>query len=488
MQGSAVIRDKNMQIQCFGAAGEVTGSCHLVQVGASRVLLDCGLIQGGPKDKIRNRKPFPFDPRSIDAVVLSHAHIDHSGRIPLLMKAGFRGPVYSQNACRDLCEIMLKDSGFLHEKESEWENRKRERKGLPPVEPLYTLQDAEAVMTCFKGLPYQRRLEILPGVELRLSDAGHILGSAIVELWLQEGQQRRKVVFSGDLGHPGAPILRDPAVVGEADLVLMESTYGDRMHRSREETRLEVQEIIAAARRAQGNILIPAFAIGRTQELLYLFGKYHQAWDLQHWRIFLDSPMAIEATEVYLRHSNLYDTEALELFRRNRRLPLLPNLTFSRSTDQSIGLNRIRSGAIIVAASGMCEGGRIKHHLKHNVWRKDCHVIIVGYQARGTLGRRLVDGARYIRLWGEAVQVKATVHTIGGFSAHADQAALVEWYRHFEKRPPLLLVHGEAGAAAVLAQRLRTELHAPVRPARPGESIDLGQPFHSSNISAHKGT
>ena len=462
-----------MDIQICGAASVVTGSCYLLRIGEHQILLDCGLFQGGREIDALNHEPFPFDPSRLDAVILSHAHIDHSGRLPLLVKAGFRGPIYTQRACRDLCRIMLKDSAFLQEKDAEWDNRKRERKGLKSVSPLYTMDDAKACMKQFKGLDYGHRRRILPGVTVRLQDAGHILGSAIVELWLEQGQEQRKLVFSGDLGHAGAPILRDPSIVADADMVLLESTYGDRLHRSRESTLQELQTVLEEALRGQGNILVPAFAVGRTQELLYLFGEHFTEWNLQNWWMFVDSPLAIEATQVYLKHSDLYEPEARKLFRHDRRHPLLPNLQFSRTAQQSMAINRIRSGAFIIAGSGMCTGGRIRHHLKHNVWRRDCHILIVGFQARGTLGRQLVDGAKRIRLWGETIQVKAKVHTIGGFSAHADQDELCRWYGHFKTRPPVVLVHGEPEAAAALQQRLQVDYMAPVRAARLGERIDL---------------
>lgn len=462
-----------MDVRFLGAAGEVTGSCHLIRAGDSQVLLDCGLIQGGRKDEARNAEPFPFDPKQIDAVVLSHAHIDHSGRIPLLVKAGFRGAIYTQHASKDLCRIMLEDAGHLNEREAEWQNRKRERKGLVPVEPLYTVQDARNAMRQFKGVAYGDRKEILPNVAMRLSDAGHILGSAIVEVWLQEGEQQRKLAFSGDLGRVGAPILRDPRIIERADLVLMESTYGNRLHRSPEDTGKEIEGLVDEARHARGNILIPAFAVGRTQGILYEFARNYDAWELGRWQLFLDSPMAIAATEVYAHHADLYDAEAAALWRANGVQSLLPNLHLSRTAAESMGINRIRSGAIIVAASGMCTGGRIKHHLKHNVWRNDCHIIIVGFQARGTVGRALVDGARHIRLWGETMRVAAKVHTIGGLSAHADQDGLVAWYRGFRNRPPLMLVHGESESAQALQERVAEELSGSVRVATQGQQIDL---------------
>jgi len=462
-----------ISVEFFGAAGEVTGSCHLVTVGKYKILLDCGLIQGRAEDEKRNREAFPFDPASIDTVVLSHAHIDHSGRLPLLIKAGFSGTVYTHRACRDLCRIMLKDSAFLNEKDVEWENRKRARKGLKMVEALYTVDDAALAMKQFKGLVYQQKKRILPNVTLRLNDAGHILGSAIVELWLTDEGQQRKLVFSGDLGRPGMPILEDPVEIPDADLVLMESTYGDRLHRSWGETKNEISDVLSVATRGKGNILIPAFAVGRTQEILYLFAKYYKEWDLNRWQIFLDSPLAIEATRVFMRHSDLFDEETLALWQKNNYQALLPNLNISRTTNQSMALNRVHSGAIIIAGSGMCSGGRIKQHLKHNVWRSDCHVIISGFMARGTLGRTLVDGAEQIKLWGETIQVAASIHTINGLSAHADQTDLKSWYDKFNNRPPVVLVHGEERAQQRLSETLKTELNANVTIAKYGQKIDL---------------
>jgi len=462
-----------LDIQFLGAAGEVTGSCHLLTVRGQRILLDCGLLQGSRQDEARNREPFPFDPREIDAVVLSHAHIDHSGRLPLLCARGYRGPIYTQHASRDLCEIMLRDAAFIAEKDAEWENRKRERKGLPPIEPLFDRADAERVMTHFHGLDYDAFSEILPGVTVCLRDAGHILGSAIVELALVENGLERKLVFSGDLGHPGAEILRDPARIGRADLVVLESTYGDRLHRSHEQTLREMHDILDDARGSRGHVLIPSFAVGRTQDLLYLLGKYHDAWGVDDWPIYLDSPLAIEATEIYLRHTALYDAEARALFARHQRLTGIPRLHFSRTAEQSMALNALDEAAIIIAGSGMCTGGRIRHHLKHNAWRRNCHIVIVGFQAHGTLGRQLVDGARRIRLWGETIKVAATVHTLGGFSAHADQRELVDWYRHIHGAPPVVLVHGEPDAQATLAERLQSECGAPVTIANRGQRVDL---------------
>jgi metallo-beta-lactamase family protein len=462
-----------MDIQFLGAAGEVTGSCHWVRCQDHAVLLDCGLLRGRPRTEIRNREPFPFDPARLDAVVLSHAHLDHSGRLPLLFKQGFRGRIYAQRATADLCRIMLRDAGYLNEKDAEWENRKRQRKHLPPVEPLYTQRDAERVMRCFSPVGYDESFDAAPGIRVRLRDAGHILGSSIVELSLQAKGVRRKVVFSGDLGHRDAPILRDPQAVQEADLVLLEATYGDRLHRPWEATWQEVAGVFRDAAAERGNILIPAFAVGRTQELLYVFKEHFAAWGLDRWQVFLDSPLAIEATEVYGRHWREYDREAQAAHARGGDPFALPNLHISRTSAQSAALNRISSGAIIIAGSGMCEGGRIRHHLKHNVWRQGTHVLIIGFQAAGTLGRQLVEGARNIRLWGETIRVAARVHTIGGLSAHADQAGLLDWCRQIQGKPTVALVHGEPAARDALAEQLQQRFGRRVLKPALGERLDL---------------
>lgn len=462
-----------MNITFYGAAEEVTGSCYLIENQGYRVLLECGLFQGMPKSELRNSEPFAFDPKSIDAVILSHAHIDHSGRIPLLVKSGFSGPIYTQGATRELCNIMLADSAFLNEKEAEWGNRKRVRKGLPLIEPLYTMEDARHAVMQFKAVDYNTEHEIVPGVRFKLRDAGHILGASIVELVLSEGGVERTLVFSGDLGQNGVPILCDPEKVASADIVMMESTYGDRIHRSWKDTLEELKGVLRSAKHNKGNVLIPAFTVGRTQEILYLFSRYFDEWELGRWQIFLDSPMAIDATEIYSKYDDLYDREARKTFSKKGDFFYLPNFHFSKTTEDSMKLNQIRSGAIIIAGSGMCTGGRIKHHLKHNLWRRECHLIISGFQARGTLGRSIVDGAKYVRLWGETIKVASTVHTVGGLSAHADQHGLLNWYKKIKGVPPVILVHGEPDAQSVLRQRLQDELGAKVTIAKPRMKLDL---------------
>ena len=458
-----------MHLEYFGAAAEVTGSCHILHVGGRKVLLDCGLIQGGRRDEARNRDPFPFDAVGIDAVVLSHAHLDHCGRLPLLVKRGFRGPVYAQEASCELAAILLADAAHLQERDAEYQSRKTGKK----VKPLYTLAEGERVMRQMRGVKYREVFEVIKGVKVRFRDAGHILGSCVVEVWVEEGGPERKIVFSGDLGQYDTPILRDPEPIDRADVVLMESTYGGRRHRDREETVAELGELLTSDRSRQGNILVPAFSIGRSQEILYQLGKHYDEWDLGRFRIFLDSPMAIEASKVYWEYTHLYDEEATRLRLENGGMPLLPNLTLSRQVEESMGINRIRSGAIVIAGSGMCNGGRIVHHLKHNLEREETQVLITGYQAQGSLGRRLVDGNEIVRIHGRQIPVRATIHTIGGLSAHGDQDDLARWYECMENRPPVYLVHGEVEAQAAfqayLGKRNGAEVHLP----KPGEILDL---------------
>jgi metallo-beta-lactamase family protein len=463
-----------MQLEFFGAAGEVTGSCHVIDCGGRRLLLDCGLIQGGPAPDERNRQPFPFTAADIDAVVLSHPHIDHCGRLPLLHRRGFRGPVFATPACRDLARILLMDSAAMQARDAERETRKRQRNGRGPVvEPLYTADDAEAVLGLIRTVPYHRDQEVLPGVTLTFRDAGHILGSASVWLRLAEGGLERTLVFSGDLGQYDSPILCDPEAGPRADLVLLESTYGGRLHRDRPATLVEFGEILRAARRDGGNVLIPAFAVGRSQDILYEMGTHFDAWGLADWRIFLDSPMAIDASEVYWRHPELFDEEAREMKLRSKGMPALPNLTLCRSVEESMAINRMPGGAIVIAGSGMCTGGRIVHHLKHNLSRPECDVIFTGFQAAGTLGRAIVDGREEVRIHGSPVRVAARVHTLGGFSAHGDQADLLRWYAGVGGRPPVWLVHGETESSEALRDVLRAS-GATAEVARPGLRVDLG--------------
>jgi len=458
------------ELQFLGATERVTGSLYLVSAGNSRILLECGLVQGAQDEEARNREPFPFSVGDIDAVVVSHSHIDHSGRIPLLVKQGYTGPVYTHEASKALCDIMLPDAGYLNEKEAEWENKKRARKGKGRIAPLYTRADAETSIDQFRGLEYDVPTEIAAGLTLTLYDAGHILGASIVQLEYDDKDGKRTLVFSGDLGYRDAPLMDPTTRIAHADAVLMESTYGDRDHRPISETIAELADVFESASAAQGNILIPAFTVGRTQDLLYLMAEHFDAWNLGRWKIFLDSPMGISATRVYSQFRHLF---AATLFEPKSDYPDLPNLYATRTAEESMTINEIEAGAIIIAGSGMCTGGRILHHLKNNIWRPQCHFVIVGYQAIGTLGRRLVDGADEIKLWGDAYRVRAQRHTIGGLSAHGDQTDLVDWYGSFENRPPVYLVHGEDRGQRPLLEKLKADLGAPAHIARYQQKITV---------------
>jgi len=462
-----------MQIEFYGATSGVTGSCHIVRCAGKTILLDCGLIQGRRKDMENNRNPFPFAPDRIDAVVLSHGHIDHSGRIPLLVRQGYSGPIYAQNATADLLDILLQDSAFLQEKDAEYTNKRLKRKKKPPVEPLYTVKDAQAALKNVIGLRYHEQTEILPGIQIRYQDAGHILGSCCVEVWLNEGDKQRKVVFSGDLGQYDTPILNDPTTITEADHVIMESTYGNRRHRDRQQTIDEIGEIISQATHKRGNLLIPAFSIGRSQEILYYLGKYYDEWELDRWEVFLDSPMAIRASKVYWDYPQLYDEEATRLRRHVNEMPQLRNLHLTSSPQESMAINRIKSGAIIISASGMLTGGRIIHHLKHNISHSGSHIMIVGYQANGTLGRKLVDGQQSVRIHGEEYRVRAQVHTVGGLSAHADTDDLARWAGGFSSNPEVHVVHGEDEAKQAFRDRLGTEFKLRASIPAPGDILEL---------------
>jgi metallo-beta-lactamase family protein len=462
-----------MQIEFYGATSGVTGSCHILHANGQTILLDCGMIQGRREEMERNRRPFPFDPDTIDAVVLSHGHIDHSGRIPLLVKQGYRGPVYAQNATVDLCDILLQDSAHLHEKDAEYENKRRQRKNKPLIEPLYTVDDAKSALQNLVGMRYGEKREILPGVEIRFVDAGHILGSCSVEVWLQENGRQRKVVFSGDLGQYDTPILNDPTTIKEADHVIVESTYGNRRHRDREATITEMGEIIRDAAHHRGNLLIPAFSIGRTQELLYYLGTHYEEWQLDRWHVFLDSPMAIRASKVYWEYPHLYDEEATRLRRQIHEMPHVRNLRLTPTPEESMAINQIKSGAMIISASGMCTGGRIVHHLKHNLARKGAHVMIIGYQAPGTLGRALVDGKPTVRIHGNEYPVRARIHTVGGLSAHADVDDLRRWMSGFTTNPMVHVVHGDDEPKAAFRDLLENDLGLRADVPAPGQVVEL---------------
>ena len=467
-----------MRITFIGAAREVTGSCFLIEASGVRFLVDCGMHQGGREARGRNLEAWPFKPSDIDFVLLTHAHIDHSGLLPRLYALGFRGPVHTTGATADLLSVMLLDSAFIQE--SEWAGVQRERTQDrrhvgAPTELLYTVAQAQACLEQIVGVDYDVDIQPHPLVRCRFRDAGHILGSAIIELWLGESGRTRKLVFSGDLGQPGRPIVRDPTPIEQAEVLVVESTYGNRLHRPLQETIDELVLVIEdTLRRRQGNIIIPAFALGRTQELLFLLADLRRQGRLPSMQVFVDSPMADKVTAITLRHPEFLDDETREILSLRRSSPAGLSLRFTKSVEESMALDRIRAGAIIVAASGMCDAGRIKHHLRHNLARPECAIVIVGFQAEGTLGRRLVDGEKRVRLFGEEHQVRASIHTIGGLSAHADRDALIGWLGNFATPPGrTFVVHGEAatacGFAETVAEKLRWNVEAPT----PGSRFDL---------------
>ncbi len=461
----------------LGAIQQVTGSCYLIETrDGARVLLECGMRQGRREEEAHNSDPFAFDPLTLDAVVISHAHIDHSGLLPRLAAQGYRGPVFATSATCELLELMLIDAAHIQEKDAEWESRWRARLGKSPVRPLYTPADAERVLELRRPVGYGEKVEVARGIQVTFHDAGHILGSAIVELEVQDHGLTRRVVFSGDLGNACTPLMRSPAPLSEADVVLMESTYGDRDHRCDADTLEELAEILAQAHRDGGNVLIPAFSVGRTQDLLFQLGRFYQEGRLPQQVVFLDSPMAIKANAIYQRYHEQFDPVDRELLRDNgvsRVEDWLPVLRCTPRPEDSMAINRIQSGAIIIAGSGMCNGGRIVHHFKHNLWRKECHIVFPGFQARGTLGRAIVDGAPTVRVLRQRIAVRAQVHTLGGFSAHAGQSQLIDWVKHFDHRPELYLVHGEVEKMKVLQQALHDRLQWTANIPEPGEQIAL---------------
>lgn len=461
-----------MKITFHGAAQEVTGSCTMIETGTTRFLVDCGMFQGGREAAGRNRAPFAFDPRSIDFVLLTHAHIDHSGLLPKLWRDGFRGPIYTTPATAELLEIMLRDSAHIQEFDAERAKRHRNR-DRASAEPIYTMADAEAVLGQLHPVNYDEPCSLHGSVRLQLRDAGHILGSAILEIWIKEATHERKLVFSGDLGQPGRPILRDPVPIEDTDILFVESTYGDRLHKNLADTIDEFVTVVNETLQIRkGNVIVPAFAVGRTQELIYYFHHLTRQGRFRHLNIFVDSPMATAVTGVTRSNLELFDKEAKKLAAWHAAGNGIPNLTFVGSVDESRALNTIRSGAIIISASGMCTAGRIKHHLMHNLGRRENAVLITGFQAQGTLGRRLVEGADRVRIFGQDVPVRASIHTLGGFSAHADQAALLDWLGAFKRSPARTFVmHGEPSSSAALANEIKRQLGWHVQTPELGQTV-----------------
>jgi metallo-beta-lactamase family protein len=454
-----------MNITFLGAAKTVTGSCYLVETKDTKFLVDCGMFQGRASEVILNAEPFSFNPGNLDFMLLTHSHIDHSGRIPKLYMDGFKGKIYATKATMQLCGIMLPDSGHIQEIENEWINRKRQRAGRSPVKPLYTVKEATECLGLFKGVAYGEAINITENIRVRFNDAGHILGSAIIEVWIRENGKDTKIVFSGDLGNKGIPILRDPTVIADADYLVVESTYGNKLHTLKKDTeKIErfiniITETIAKG----GNVVIPSFAVGRTQEIIYDLNKYMDVFGdkvnkLLNTPVYVDSPLATSATQIFRENLDCFDEEAKEYIANGDNPLDFPTLKFTQSPEESKKLNEKTESTIIISASGMCDAGRIKHHLKHNLWRKESTILFVGYQAEGTLGRKILDGAPKVKLFGEEISVNARIESIDGFSGHADKAGLLSWIGSFDKKPrKVFVVHGELEIMTEFAQTLTDE-------------------------------
>ncbi|WP_395342031.1 MBL fold metallo-hydrolase RNA specificity domain-containing protein [Ningiella sp. W23] len=462
-------------VKILGAAQEVTGSCHLVESPVlGKVLLDCGMHQGANSIKRLGKEHFAFEPHDIDAVVLSHAHLDHSGLLPKLVSLGFQGPIYCADATADLLKIMLLDSVNIYLGDLERENRKRLRKGNAPLEPEYSEDDVYKTLLLCVTKDYSESFNLSDHARCTFFDAGHILGSAIVQIQITEKGSTKTLVFSGDLGNKNAVLMKDPSYLQQADIVLMEGTYGDRNHRPIEDTVQQLREILKEAETRRGNIMIPAFAVGRTQEILFYLGQLHREGILQNWQVILDSPMAIEVTKIYDSWFSSLDQKDINQATPNALSIIkdfIPSLFLSVTPENSMAINKIASGALIIAGSGMCNGGRIKHHLKNRLWDSRNTVIFCGFQAMGTLGRLLVDGKKMVKIFNDSIAVKANIETLGGFSAHADQKALVEWISHFSTSPKLVLVHGDGEALDKLSHALWEEKGISTIIATRGECI-----------------
>lgn len=466
-----------MKIEFLGAVGTVTGSMHLLSANGVRILLECGLFQGRRRESFERNRTLPFDATGIDMLVLSHAHIDHSGNIPSLVKSGFTGNVYATPATRDLCSAMLRDSGHIQEDDIAYVNNKRARQGLPPLDPLYTMEEAMASLAQFVSVGYSRPLGIAPGVTLTFRDAGHILGSAVVVLDIEEGQRHHRLLFSGDLGRNGAPILKDPEVVSQVDTLLIESTYGDRTHDPVRETEKQLRDVVLDTYHRGGKVIVPAFSVGRTQELVYALNRLTRAHKLPCLPVFVDSPLSINVTEIFRLHPECYDEEVNAfLSEGGGQDPFgFDCLTYTRSTEASKALNFLREPAVIISASGMCEAGRILHHLKNNIEDPRNTVLIVGWQAPHTLGRRLVERQKTVKIFGDEYRRKARVETINAFSAHADRPELLDYVRRTgpERLSTVFVVHGEVASSLALADGLQSLGVSRAIVPEPGDSFEL---------------
>ncbi|OLR54741.1 MBL fold hydrolase [Hornefia porci] len=454
-----------MKIMFCGATTGVTGSCHLLKTENHNVLLDCGQFQGGKAQEALNADPFPFEPSEVECMILSHAHIDHCGRIPLLVKRGFRGRIYCTDATADLLEVMLLDSAHIHEMDAQWQSKRNLRAGKPPVDPLYTTEDAQEALKYVEPILYDQQIRLNDDMKIVFNDAGHILGSAITEIWVTEGERESKIVFSGDLGMKNRPILRDPVTIKKADCVIMETTYGNRNHAQNSMSVKQLIDIILKTTRRGGTVVIPSFAVGRTQELIYELNRFYEKsspdyrQELDKVDVIVDSPMATTATEVFRNNAQVFDEETKAYIMKGDNPLDFKNLRFTRSTEESRALNTDHTPKVIISASGMCEAGRIRHHLKHNLWDARNSVIFVGYQGEGTLGRSLIEGKKDITLFGEEVHVNAEIYNLEGFSGHADQNGLLEWISGFQQPPrQIFLVHGEEQSKKDFAKLIHDKL------------------------------
>lgn len=466
-----------MKLTFVGAAHEVTGSCHYLDACGKHILVDYGMEQG---TNLFENVPLPIEAPLIDYVFLTHAHVDHSGYLPLLYARGFRGKVFMTEASADLCDIMLRDCAHIQVQEAEWRNRKAKRSSqVQAKEPLYTMEDAVGVLNSVVPCAYNQKISVCDGVDIRFTDIGHLLGSASIEVWLRENGEARKVVFSGDIGNVAQPLLRDPQKTSEADYVVMESTYGDRVHSmERPDYVKELARIIQETFNRGGNVVIPSFAVGRTQEMLYFIRKIKEDNMIQgfpNFPVYVDSPLAVEATEIFVENEfTCYDEEAMDLVKKGINPIRFPGLCLSITSEESKAINFDMTPKVIISASGMCEAGRIRHHLKHNLWRQECTVLFVGYQAVGTLGRHLLEGAQEVRLFGEHIEVRATIEKLAGISGHADKNGLIDWITGFEKKPTrVFVVHGEDTVTDVFAQTLRDEYDMDAYAPYSGTQFDL---------------
>jgi metallo-beta-lactamase family protein len=464
-----------MRIMFIGATHEVTGSCYYLEAAGKKFLVDCGMEQG---PNYFENEEIPVPPSDLDFILLTHAHIDHSGKLPLLYARGFRGSIYSTCATEDLCNIMLRDSAHIQMFEAEWKNRKGQRAGKPAVEPIYNMEDALGAISLFVGCPYNEGVELAEGIRVEFVDAGHLLGSASIVLQLTEDGEERKIVFSGDIGNKNQPLINDPVYLHSADYVVMESTYGNRSHEAVCDYEVLLAEVIQKTFARGGNVVIPSFAVGRTQEMLYFIRKIKASRMVQgfgEFQVVVDSPLAVEATNIFQKHyHDCYDKEAMGLLEQGINPITFPGLKLSITSEDSKAINLDERPKVIISASGMCDAGRIKHHLKHNLWRKESTILFVGYQAVGTVGRALVEGAQQVKLFGEEIQVNAEIQVLPGVSGHADDKGLMEWAGAFEKAPKQVFVcHGEEISCEVLTSRLENELHYQAMAPYSGTEYDL---------------